>query len=633
MLLRIRDSLQTQKWLAGVVLGALVLVFAAWGAYGIVDFSVGSSAYAAKVNGEKVGIKDAQEAWQRQQLDWQQRFGGELPPDIKSRLQDQLLEGMVRDAMLGKRSRELGYRVSDAQLHDYIRGIPAFQIEGKYSPQAASYALGQRGMSIAGFEASLRSELQRSQIESGIRVSDFVTPTELARLQALQTEQREVRYAVVTPDKFAAEATVDDAAVQDYYKKNQARFMTPEFVQLAYAELRLDQLSSQVAVTDDDIKTLYDKSKEKYVQPEKRHVRHILIASGKDDAAALKKAQDVLAQAKSGKDFGELAKKESADSGTAANGGDLGWIGKEGFDPAFADAAFGMAAGEIRGPVKSQYGYHIIRVDEIQPGKVQTLDEARGEIEAQVRRDKAADKFGDLQEQIQRKAEQTGADLDAIAKEFNLATGQVAEFQRGSGGAPLGNSPELQEVVFSSVVLDEHRVGGPVAVGEDRLVLVKALKHQKPDAKPLAGVRDEIVAAIRKEKGNEAAVKAADAARAKLESGTSFDQVAKDLGVNPDPARFISRDDPSALAAIRDLVFKSPKPAEGKPIYRTVSMDQGGAAVIVVSAVRAEPTVNPQQVAQEKREALSRHGEGDAVAYMDELRRTADVSKNPKAFE
>ncbi|MEP7245754.1 MAG: SurA N-terminal domain-containing protein [Gammaproteobacteria bacterium] len=633
MLQRIRDGLQKQKWVAILVLGALILVFAAWGAYGIVDVGIGSAQYAAKVDGEKVGLKEAQEAWQQQQIQWQQRFGGELPADIKSRLQDQLLEGMVREALLAKHSHDLGYRVSDTQLHEEIRRLPAFQLEGKYSPDAARYALAQAGLSLPAFEATLRRELQRAQIENGIRVSDFVSPVELARLQALQGEQREVRYVTLTPEKYSAAVNVNDAAVEAYYKANQPRFMTTESVQLAYAELRLDQLASEVTVTDDELKAAYDKNKDKYIQPEKRHVRHILIEPGKDDAAAQKQVQALLAEAKSGKDFGELAKKNSQDTGSAPSGGDLGWIERANFDPAFIDAAFSMAAGEVRGPVKSKFGYHLIKVEEIQAAKGRSFEEARGEIEAQVRKDKASDKFGDLQEKLQQKLEQPGADLDALAKEFSLQTGEVAQFLKGEGGAPLGNSPELQEAAFSTAVLDEHRLGGPVAVGEDRLVLVKALKHEKPTPKPLAAVHDEIVAALRKEKGNEAAVKAADLARVKLEAGTSFDDVAKELAITAEPAHFIGRDDPSVPVPVRDLVFKSPKPVGGKPVFRSLPLEAGGAVFLAVTGVRAEPSPNPELQARAKREASQRHGQGDAAAYMDELRRTADVSKNPKAFE
>jgi peptidyl-prolyl cis-trans isomerase D len=633
MLQRIRDGLQAQKWLAMLIIGALALVFAAWGAYGIVDLGLGSGNYAAKVDGEKVSVEDAQEAWQQQQIQWQQRVGGELPEDLKGRLQDQLLEGMVRDALIGKRSYDLGYRVSDQQIHDQIRRIPAFQLEGKYSPDQARYALDRLGMSLPVFEASIRRDMQRGQIENGLRVSDFVTPTELKRLQELVSGQREVRFATIAADKYAAAAKVDDAAIEAYYKKNQSQFMTTEYVQLAYAEVRLEQLASQVTVSDEEITAFYDKNKDKYVSAEKRRSHHILIESGSDDAAALKKAQDVFAQAKAGQDFEALARQHSQDPGSAPQGGNLDWAERSYFDAPFADALFSMSVGEIRGPVKSKYGYHIIRLDEIQPSQGRSLADARPEIEAQLRKDKAAERFGDLQEQLQQKVEQPGVDMGAIAKELNLQTGEVAQFERGKGGAPLGEAPELEEVVFSNAVLDERRVGGPVALGEDRLVIVKALNHHKPEPKPLATVRDEIVAAIRSEAGAQGAAAAAEAARAKLNAGASFDEVTKELGVTADAPRFVGRDDPSVPAPIREAVFKAPKPADGKSVNRAVSLESGGAAIVAITGARTDTNPSAEALQQAKAEAIQRHAQGDAIAYLDELRRSAKVSKNPKAFE
>ncbi|MBX5460616.1 MAG: peptidyl-prolyl cis-trans isomerase [Steroidobacteraceae bacterium] len=633
MLQRIRDSLQAQRWLALVILGALALVFAAWGAYGIVDLSIGAGNYAAKVEGEKVTLQEAQEAWQRQQMQWSQNFGGALPDELRARLQEQVLESLVVDALVNKHTEDMGYRVSDAQIVEEIRRIPQFQVDGKYSPEAARFALQQAGLSLPEFEASIRRGMRRAQLETAIRASDFVTPTELARLQALQTEQREVRYVVVPSEKFAKEAKIDDAAIEKHYKDNQARFMTPEYVDLAYGELRLEQVASQVTVSDDELKAAYEKDKQSYVQPEKRRARHILIEAGKDDAAAQKKAQELLAEAKAGKDFAELAKANSQDPGSASKGGDLGWAERGYFDPAFADALFSMSVGEIRGPVKSQFGYHIIKLEEIQPGKTRTFEEVRPEIEAQLRRQKAGDRFGDLQEALQRKLEeQPGIALADLAKEFNLQAGDVPQFQRGTGGAPLGNSPELEEVVFSPTVLDEKRVGGPVALGEDRIVVVSATNHHKPEPKPLASVREEIVTALRKEHGTQAAAKAADEARARLDIGTPFEQVAKELGVTPNPATFIGRDDPSVPAQIRDAVFRTPRPTGDKSVNRTVAVPEG-TAVFAVTGVRTEPSPDPNLQARLKEEVAARQGMADAAAYVDELRRTADVSKNPKAFE
>ena len=633
MLQSIRDGLQKHKWVTHLVIGALILVFAAWGAYGIVDLSIGTGNYAAKADGEKISLKLANDQWQRQQMMWQQRFGGELPPELKTRMQDELLEALVSDALLQKHARKMGYRVGDDQVHDQIRQVPQFQLEGKYSPEAARFALAQAGMTEEEFETSLRRDLERRQIEEALRVSNFLTPAEMKRMQSLQSEQREVRFVSLLPEKLADKAVVDDAAVQAYYTKNQANFMTPESVHLAYGELRQDQLASQIAVTDDDIKAAYEKNKSSYVQSEKRQARHILIEPGKDDAAAQKQAQDLAEQAKSGKDFADLAKRFSADKGSAEKGGDLGWSEKGYFDPAFEEALFSMKTGEVRGPVKSKFGYHIIKLEGIEPGHTRTLQEARAEIESQVRREKAGERFGDIEESLQQKLEQPGANFDELVKEFGLQPGDVPDYQRGVGGGALTASQELDQVVFSSVVIDEKRIGGPVALGEDRVVIVKALEHRKPQPKPLASVREEIVKSIREEFGRTEAAKLAESARTKLAAGGSFDEVAKELGVTADAARYIGRDDPSVPAAVRTAAFDVAKPAPGKSAFRVVKLENGGTAVLGVSSVRMDPNSTPELQVAQQRALMAREGQGDAAAYLEELRRSADVSKNPKAFE
>jgi peptidyl-prolyl cis-trans isomerase D len=636
MLQKIRDSLQSQRWLAIVVLGALALVFAAWGAYGIVNINVGVGDYAAKVGSEKLSLQEVREDWMRRQSQWQQRFGAEIPAEMKATVQNSLLESLIRDVAMTQRAHDLGYRVTDAQIQEAIRNEPAFQIDGKYSPQAARLRLAQAGISLATFETQTRSALERMQLEGPTQGSDFLTMREVERLRALTNEEREVRYALLTPAKFQGNGAVDDATVAAYYASHQSQYLTPESVKLEYAELRLDQLAAQTTVSDTELKDYYDKAKDRFVVPEKRRASHILIQipAGKDgDAIARKKAEDILAQARAGKDFATLAKQYSQDVGSAAKGGDLGWSERGNFDPAFAAVVFSTPAGEIRGPVKTKYGYHIIRVEEIQLGKTQTFEQAHTEIESQVRRDRAADRFGDRQEQLQRRLEQPGADFDAIAKEFQLQTGQVAQFLRGTGGAPLGTSNELQEAVFSPAVLDEGHIGGPVMLGEDRIVIVKALEHHKAVPRPMAEVRESIVAAILKERGSAAAVKAAEDARDKLNAGASFDQVVHDLGVTAEPAHFVGRTDPSIPAQIREAVFHAPKPA-GKPVYRAVPLTEGGAALIDVMSLRTHgDAVDAKADADAAGKALTREAEGEVAAYSDEVRRITDVKKNPKAFE
>jgi peptidyl-prolyl cis-trans isomerase D len=636
MLQKIRDSLQSQKWLAIVLLGALALVFAAWGAYGIVNIKVGVGDYAAKVGSEKLSLQEVREDWMREQSQWQQRFGGEIPADMKASVQNSLLESLIRNLAMTQHAQDLGYRVSNAQIQEAIRNEPAFQIDGQYSPQAARMRLAQAGISLASFEQQTRSALERMQLGGPTQASDFLTAREIERLRALTNEEREVRYALLTPAKFHGTAAVDETAVAAYYASHQAQFLTPESVKLEYSELRLDQLAAQITVTDTDLRDYYQKSKDRFVVPEKRRASHILIqipAAKDGDAIARKKAEDILGEARSGKDFGALAKQYSQDVGSAAKGGDLGWAERSNFVAPFADALFSTAVGEIRGPVKTQYGYHIIRVNEIQEGKAQSFEQARAEVDAQLRRDRAADRFGDLQEQLQRRLEQPGADFDALAKQFQLQIGEVARFVRGTGGAPLGTSNELQGVVFSTAVLDEGRIGGPVLLGEDRIVIVKSLEHHKAAPEPVEQVHEVIIAAILKERGSAAAVKAAEEARDKLNGGASFDQVLHDLGATAEPAHFVGRTDPSIPAQIREAVFRVPKP-EGKPVYRALPLSEGGAAIVAVTSLRTHGDVaNAKADSAAAEKALTRQAEGEVAAYVADVRRMTDVKKNPKAFE
>jgi len=632
MLQRIRDSLQGQRWLAYLVLGALALVFAAWGAYGIVNLNFGGSNYAAEANGAKVSLEEAHSVWLRQQSQWQQRLGGaDMPPALRTRLQDQVLEALIGNALITQRTYDLGYRVSHEQLRQAVQGEPAFQVDGQYSPEAAKAALAQAGISLDAYEQQLRTEVQRSQLEGGIQASDFLTARELARLTDLEDQEREIRYLVLPAERYKAAVKVDDAAVQAYYKANLAQFMTPESAHLQFAELRLEALAAQQPVSDADLHAAYEKDRSRLEVPEKRHARHILI-TGKDDAAALAQAQQVLALAKSGKDFGELARQYSQDPGSAKNAGDLGWTDRASFVKPFADALFGMQIGQIQGPVKTQFGYHIIRLDEIQPGKAKSFEEARPELEAQVRRNRATDRFGELQEQLQTRLGDPGVDLAALAQQYGLQQGEVPQFAKGAGAEPLGPAAQLQDLVFGDPPLAVGKLGGPVLLGDDRLVIVKLLEHRKPQPQPLAEVRDSIVAALTRQQETQAALAAAQSARTRLGGGAAFDTIAQELKVNADPAHFVGRRDPSVPAQLREAAFALPLP-KGRPEFSVVSLSDGGAAVLEVSQVRTAAAHDSKAQADRAVQEANRLGEADAVAYLQEVRRTADVRKNPKAFE
>jgi peptidyl-prolyl cis-trans isomerase D len=404
-------------------------------------------------------------------------------------------------------------------------------------------------------------------------------------------------------------------------------------VALEYAELRLEQLASQVVPTEADLQKVYDENRASYVLDERRRARHIVISvSGVDDAAALKKAESVAAEARAGKDFAELAKKYSADA-SAAQGGDLGFVLKKDFQGPIGDALFAMKVGDVSAPVKSQFGYHILKLEEIQAGEAKPFAEVRAELDSQYRQDHAADLFGSRQEEILDSIKKGVTDLDKIAQDFGLTRGSIPAFLRGGGAEPLGSSVDLQQTVFDDATLNQGKIGGPVALGEDRLVMVKVTAHHKAEVKPLTVVRDEIIALLRQERGVAAARTAAEAAVPKLVAGEKLDALAKTMNIASEPARFVSRGDPSIPAALRTAIFDASRPTS-TPVIKTASLDDGSTALFVMTRTRiADAGTNPTLAAQMNEQLQQRSAQGELTAYVEEAKRKAKIVKNPRAFE
>ena len=387
MLQKIGDSLKGKKTVAYVILVPLVLVFAVWGAAGMVNLDFFSGAgWAAKVDGAEIPLERVNDAWREQQSQWQQRFGTEIPEAERVTLQDGLLEQAIRETLIQERTRDA--RLSGRQLarsrSTSATSRPS-RLDGKYNEQPRRWRAWRRSACPPMPSAPRSAPTCRTpSCSARCRSPTSARPLEVERAFRIEDEQREVRYALLPQEKFAAAVMVDDAAVQAYYARNQARYQTAETVRLQYAELRLEQIAAQVTVAEADLQDLYAKNRDRYVDPEKRRPSHILVSieAGKE-AEALKQAEAIAAEARQpGADFAALAKKYSKDAGSAAQGGDLGWSERSAFVGPFSDAVFAMKEGELRGPVKTEFGYHVIRLDGIQPSHVEDL--RRGAAGARV---------------------------------------------------------------------------------------------------------------------------------------------------------------------------------------------------------------------------------------------------------
>jgi peptidyl-prolyl cis-trans isomerase D len=624
------------RWVWYTVIGALILVFAMWGPYSMFDLTAGGARYAARVNGEEIPADQINRQWQEQQPRLLQAFGGQLSDLQRDIFQQELRDAAVRGLAVTQQAQKLGFSVTDAQLSARLKSEESFQVDGQFSLQAARARLAAVGMTEQAFKKELANDLLTNQLLGSVGISNFFTAAEGKRIMALLDEERELRFVLLQPQDFAGRQQVAAEAIEAYYKSQAEDFAVPESVQLAYAELSLADVSAAVKVTEEQLQARYEQDKATYQTPETRKASHILVAvdAPADDAKALAQAQDLYRQIKAGGDFAKLAKQYSNDSTTAANGGDLGWAGREVYVQEFADKLFALQQGEVSEPVKTQFGYHIIRMDGVRAGAGRSFAAVRAELTALLRNELAAVLFGDRQDQLQERLEKDGASLDSLVKDFGMRRGEVARFERGAGGLPLGSDPDLNREVFSDVSLTQRRVAGPLPLGEDRMVIFQVLAHSPASTKPMEAVRSQIVAALERERGTEAAYSAAQAAVAELENGASFAQVTGKLKAKAEGPRFVARGSPDLPVELRDALFAAARPDPGKPVRQALKIEGGGVALFEVTNWRVQPLSDNAQLTElRSMRELQRYTRRDVEAYLDDVVSAAKVRKNPLAFQ
>lgn len=636
MLQTIRDK--TSGIVAILFLGAVALVFVFWGAHGLVDFNIGPKTYAAKVDGQQIPTEMVRRAWQQRQSQLQQMLRNELPPDMVKSQQDMLLNQFVQEALLKQRAERYGYHISDQELAQRVMEMPQFQVEGKFSKDRYNALVRNTGLTETQFEAEMQSSLLIEQLRNAVIESAFVAPYELDRRYAIEKQEREIDYALIPASAFEASTSITDEQVQKWYEENKDKYLLPETVNLQYIELTRERAESSIEVTEQGLKEYYEQVKDRFTTQERRHGRHILITvgDGVDDAAARKKAEELTAKAKGGADFAQLAKESSKDPGSAQQGGDLGWATRGMFVGPFEDALFAMSVGEIRGPVKSDFGYHVLQLQEVEAGHVKTFEEARAEVEADYRKDRAQNIFYDESQKLADQAFAALTELDSVAKTMNLPVKTLTGFTR-EGGGEFGEEPSVIEAAFSDDVLERRQNSPLVTVGEDRALVLRVTDHKAAEPRPLESVSAQIREQLKTQRMREAAAAQGAFAMARLQKGETWAGVTSALKLTAVGKRFMTRQDGVAPQAIVRSAFNAPNNeiSEAKPYFGGVTTDDGNYAVYAVMQVRnADPS---KEAANEKsarlRRAEMQHGQGEFAAYVDEAERTTKIVKNEKLFE
>lgn len=627
MLTTIRDK--TQGWFAKIVLGVIAVLFGLWG---INSYFEGSGkAVVAEVDGEPIEYETYRQALEQQRQSLQRMFGRSMDarmldsPDFKRGI----VNSLVDQALLRLEAKERGYVIGDARLSDLIKDVPQFKRDNQFDHALYVQVLRQAGYTPAGFESRVRQDATTEQMRNGFGQSAIITNADLVAVARLEAQQRHIDYVVIKSEKFLNQATGTPEAIERYYREHQDEYRLPERVRVEYVQLSMSDMRNHVEPSEEELRKAYADDEQRYVTPEERRGSHILIESGPqasadEQKAAQSKLEEIQAKLKGGADFAALAKQYSDDKGSAVKGGDLGFSRRGAFVKEFEAALFSMKPGEVRGPVKTQYGYHLIKLTAVKPEVRQSFEQVKGQLREGLQQRQAEERLYELGEKFNNLVYEQPDSLEPAAEALGLKIQRSDWFSR-DGGSGIAATPKVVEAAFSPEVLSGSN-SNAIEVGTSSWIALRVAEHKEAAVQPLAAVRTRVEQAVKRESAREQAEKLAQQWLEQLRQGAALKvlaqkqglQVATGVSVLREAGTGADRPDPRLLRA----VFKAERPQEGQPVYESVSLGEGGYAVFALKRVEEAEAdkIDAATMNRVRQELQARRGSDYYDAYVEGLR-------------
>lgn len=596
-----------QGWIAGVIVGLIAVTFTLWGIQSYLE-GHNSNSTKAKVNGVKISHAEYENAYQRLRRQQQMQLGANfsLTPAVVKQLKKQALQQLVMNTALRTAAIDDGYFISQQQAENAISQIPAFQDNGQFSEQKFIQTLNAALYTPEAFVHQLQSDMLVNQLRAGIAATAFVLPSDVQRAMQLIDQQRSIRYISIPSKNFADTIKPTDKEMQAYYDANKKLFTSPEKISLSYLQLSLKQMMAKLNFTNDQLKTYYTENSDNYKTPPSWRVAHILIAipgsaMPKQVEQIKQKAESIQKQAVAGKNFAKLAKKYSSDALSAKKGGELPLIRPGSLSPQFEQAvALLTKPGQISEPVRTKYGFEIIKLLDLTKAKKIPFDKVKKSIASTMAAQQSQSRFADLNDQLANLTYSNPDSLQAASKALNLPIKTTGSFTKEGGNDAISKNPKVLAAAFSPDVLENGDNSDVIQLDGDSVVVVRVNNHQRATAIPFAKVKAKIREHIVAEKSQQ---KAAEYAQSLLKDvNTSADRqlqlMMRARNLTWQTAKNIQRNNTKINPSIVDLAFQLPHPSSiDKTPSNVVKLESGDYALVSLSNVNSKPsqTVIAQQ--------------------------------------
>jgi peptidyl-prolyl cis-trans isomerase D len=622
MLQNIRDN--SQGWIAKTIIGVIVALMALTGFDAIFQATTHTNE-AAKVNGDEISQNELSQAVDMQRRQLMQQLGKDFDASLldEKMLRESALKGLIDRKLLLQGAEQAKFSFSEAALDQVILQTPEFQVDGKFSSERFDQVIRQLGYSRMQFRQMLAQEMLIGQLRAGVAGSGFVTDAEVLAFARLEKQTRDFATLNVKADPAAVKLTDDE--VKAYYDEHAKEFMTPDQVIIDYVELKKSSFFDQVAVKDEDLEAAYQKEIANLA--EQRRAAHILIEVNDKttEAQAKAKIDEVQARLAKGEKFEALAKEFSQDPGSANNGGDLGYAGPGVYDPAFEKALYSLSKDQVSEPIRTDFGYHLIKLLGVEAPEVPTLASLKDKLTRELKAAQVEQRFVEATKQLEDSAFEA-SDLAQPAADLKLTVHTSKPFGR-EGGEGVAANRAVVTAAFSPEVIDEGANSTAIELDPETVIVLRAKEHLKPAQLPMESVSAAIRTQLTKEHASAEAKTRAEKLIADLRDGKAPLDKAID-GQNWKTTEAATRGQEGVDPAVLQALFRMPKPAaKDKPTFSSVTLPDGSLMVVRLNGVNEAAAPTDEEKAQYRRFLASREGQQDFAAYRKQLEAEAKIER------
>ena len=635
MLQAINDRIK--GWLGIVIVVLIGLPFALWGIQSYLDDT--GPLYAAKVNGVEISANEFERTVSLQRQSILRQYGGKLPVEEKL-LREQTLTQLINQRLLEGVTYDSGYRISDVVLSERIR--QQFTVDGVFDRVRFEANVASMGMNIPMYEHSLRNELRLQQMQSAIANSSFVTKEQVNNLAVLNEQTRDISVLTFNVEHFSTAADPTEEEIKQYYEANIQRFMEPEKIKVDYVEITSESLTEAVEVDEAQIKKMYDEYVSSISGREERKAKHILLQTSEANSAtratAKIKIESLKREIENGADFAELAKKHSQDTASAAEGGDLGWVALGEMVKPFEQALFAMDLsdknkGAVSEIVETQFGYHLIKLDDVRSETIESLEIKRYEFEDELKADSVASMFYDLSERLASTAYENPDSLDVVVEELELKIASTDFFTRNSGKG-IADNEKVRNIAFSSLVLEHGSNSDIIEISPTHAVVLRLNEHVPATAIALEVVSSKIENILKVENGHKQTRAAALDVKSKIEAGESINSLKSD-GISVENIASLGRKDYTKVSdpVILQNTFEISQDQDGKPAVKDIDLVSGDVALVVLTRVNTADNIAKNKLDLVKNEVQRENAIRDFSNALLYIKDNADIDKNKRILE